>query len=71
MYACLTDAGSLSSQIAFVWELHISPMGFEMMFLIVKAVFEMERRIAKERNNLSFHFKKWDELLTQEHHLKL
>ena len=37
----------------------------------VKAVFEMERRIAKERNKLSFHLKKWDKLLTREHHLKL
>ena len=39
-------------------------MGFEIMFLTVKAVFEMERRIAKERNKCSFHFKKWDKFLT-------
>ena len=37
----------------------------------VKAVFEMERQIAKQRNKLFFHHKKWDKLLTQEHHLKL
>ena len=37
----------------------------------VKGVFEMERRIAKERNKLSFYHKKWDKFLTQEHHLKL
>ena len=54
----------LCYQIALVWELHISPMGFEMMFLIVKPVYEMERRTAKERNKSSFHFKKWDKLLT-------
>ena len=29
-------------------------MGFEIMFLTVKAVFEMERRIAKERINAPF-----------------
>jgi len=69
VYACLTDASSLFSNSVSL-ELHISPMDFEVMFLIVKAVYEMERRIAKERNKFSFHFKKSDKLLTQGH-LKL
>ena len=42
------------------------------IFLVkVKAVYQMERRIAKERNKLSFHYKKWDKLLTQENHLDI
>ena len=36
----------------------------------VKAVFEMEHRIAKERNKLSIHYKKWNKLLSQEHHIQ-
>ena len=40
-------------------------------FAKVKAVFEMERRIAKEKNKLSFHHRKWNGLLTREHHLRL
>ena len=34
-----------------------------------KAVYEMERPIAKERNKFSFNYKIWDKLVTQENHL--